>query len=502
MFQRLKSVLWTRSDVTALPAAVDRPALRAALLRRRADELLQSGRFSEALQCYDVALAITRDLAGEQPGGHRHPWMIASLQYSRASVLTILNRPAEAITALEESEERYREAGAANVPNIDLLLADVHARRGLAQHTLGHGISAVLDLDAATVAYRQRFTGEQGDPYALDLARVLAMNAYVLHTWGDTDLAVASADAAMRLYNQEVRAGRYQVHGTMHEGYWQMAADVAAELHAAHNRFKIAMAISTIAVVLARSRFAHQRTVEHRRMLARALVRRGLYMQAMDGSGSDEIAQGQALDAQVVQQVQADWERIQAGAHPAQITLATALAVAAQELGADRVPDILASTLTRPAIEVAFLSPSDRCEPALAAEYARQLAEISLALWKARRAEALRIGIEAHYLFAVASRMQTSPMRYQMHDYGPTWARVLLACAQEYESRRQAGTALDLAAWAGSVATRMLPGSLLDTTLRPLIRECIEQHGRLCIANGNRKMGNEILQQARSLWNE
>lgn len=98
------------------------------------------------------------------------------------------------------------------------------------------------------------------------------MNARVLRTWGDPDLAVASADAAMRLYNREVRTDRYRAQATMHAGYWQMAADVAATLHAAHKRFNIAMAISTIAVTLARSEFAHQRTVEHRRMLATALI--------------------------------------------------------------------------------------------------------------------------------------------------------------------------------------------------------------------------------------
>lgn len=104
-------------------------------------------------------------------------------------------------------------------------------------------------------------------------------------------------------------------------------------------------------------------------------------------------------------------------------------------------------------------------------------------------------------MFAIASRKQTSAMRQQMNVYGPLWARTLLTCSQAYEAEGQRHMALDLAAWGGGVAKNLLPFSVLDTQLRPLIRACMEQHGRLSIATDDTHEGEAILYQITTLWN-
>lgn len=495
MFEQAVRMQQRHNSAMPFPEDASDPEARAALLGRQADEMLANGQCYEALQSYDAALAIARDLARKYRGNDQYSRMIAGLQYSRAGALIALNRHTEAIEALDESERRYQEVSAGSIAHIEALFADIQTRRGLARHLRGYGISAALDLDAAVVAYRWQLTRQQDDPYRLKLARALAINAHILRAWGDPDLAVASADAAMRLYKLAERTAEYRAQATAHMEYWHMAANVAAELHAAQGRLQSAIVADATASAIAQSMLNHHHSIRYRQLLAGALVRQGLHMQALDGSRKGEalIARGRELDARAARQAMTQWRQAQAGDDPARMTLAAALAAAAQELGSSRVPDTLISALTRPAVHVALLSPSDRCSLNHAADYARQLAEISLALWHSRRGEALRLGIESHYLFAVASRMQTTATRHLMYDYGPIWARVLLACAQEYESRRLVSAAFDVAAWAGRVAAQLLPISLLDQELRPLIRECLERYSRLRHADGAWEAGQRDL---------
>jgi hypothetical protein len=245
-----------------------------------------------------------------------------------------------------------------------------------------------------------------------------------------------------------------------------------------------------------------RQTIRDVQELATTLARKGLHMQAnnMRQDAETLLAEARSLNAAATQQAVEQWARVQAGTEPTQVTLASSLAVAAQELGADRVPNELATSLIRPATDVALFSPFDRCSPEHAHEYAAQLADISIALLPQRRAEGLRLGLEAHYLFAIASRMQTPAMRYQMNGYGPPWARVLLACSRAYEAEGELSMALDLAAWGGGVAKNLLPFSALEPELRPLLHECVEQHGRLCIVTSDKREGEAILRQAKTLW--
>lgn len=91
--------------------------------------------------------------------------------------------------------------------------------------------------------------------------------------------------------------------------------------------------------------------------------------------------------------------------------------------------------MTRPAIDCVIATPAHRCPPQLAPAYAVELAQLALSMLRAAPEAGLRMGLEAHYLFAVASEQQVLAMRYQFQDFGPAWARVLLACSRVFQDR-------------------------------------------------------------------
>ncbi len=90
-------------------------------------------------------------------------------------------------------------------------------------------------------------------------------------------------------------------------------------------------------------------------------------------------------------------------------------------------------------------------------------------------------------------------MRYQFQDFGPAWARVLLACSRVFQERGDPAMALDLAAWAGGVALQLGPFALLDRPMFELVRDCLERHAGLLAASGDQQAGEEALAAVRTL---
>jgi hypothetical protein len=71
-------------------------------------------------------------------------------------------------------------------------------------------------------------------------------------------------------------------------------------------------------------------------------------------------------------------------------------------------------------------------------------------------------------------------MRYQFHEFGPVWARVLLACSRLCDSHLSSkALALDLAASAEDVATSLMQLGFPHKELRSLAQTCMEHHGTL-----------------------
>jgi hypothetical protein len=64
-------------------------------------------------------------------------------------------------------------------------------------------------------------------------------------------------------------------------------------------------------------------------------------------------------------------------------------------------------------------------------------------------------------------------MRYQFHDYGATWARMLLALIPVFESSPGGAViAEDLAGWLGGVTAQLQPFALIDQVTARLVEEC------------------------------
>ncbi|GII22960.1 hypothetical protein [Planosporangium mesophilum] len=504
----------------------------------RARLLAASGRPAAALILQEEALAIVRDLAAEYPDDLRVTRMLADALYATGSSLTAIGRPDVAVAVLDEGARTYQELGRRGA-TVRRPLADVHAAKGAAELARGHGASAVLELDSAVNTYLalRALTDDNpaddndGDTDPLDLARVLALNASALRAHGDPDLAVASAGAALRLYASHAPAS------PAHTTYLLLAASTASDLHGAHGRLESALEADDVAVRAARAaaeaggrlgrtagtgaagdRAAGDRAagdgaagdgaagddgaaddpVDRDRVtreLATALTRKGVHLRAVGrgAEGDSFVAQGRAADAAASDLVTQEWE---AGTRP--VTLAGSLETAVRVLGPGRVPDTLVESLVGSAASRELLAPSGRCGPQGSPGYAATLADIANQLLPVAPAEGVRIGLEAHYLFAVASRAQTMPMRHAYAEFGFRWALVLLACSRHYAAD-DLPMALDLAGWADVAAMGLVPFLAGSPGMTALVRECLVHHADLYARNGETEAGAEVLRVVRSL---
>lgn len=356
------------------------------------------------------------------------------------------------------------------------MIADVQLRRAGAFALQRRGASAIVELDSAVTAYIQ-LTG--GGP-SLDLARALSRNGLFLALFGDPDMAVGSADQALRIYlTTQKQGGPLQIRAE-DAGYLNQAAACAGIIHLRFGRQDIGLAAAQL----------------------------GLQFDAAEADASlvrsalQKLNSGAQMDAQTVakinqilsQRLGSDYYARGQSAAPDDLpstTLASALAAS----GAD-VDGGLAQALTRPARECKLLIPTQRCPLPVAPIYAAKLAAIAVKMMSAMPAAGIRIGLEAHYLFAAASRAQTTEMRHGFADFGVPWAQVLLACSMAFEAYKDTAMALDLASWAGGVAQQLAPFAAINADAASVARECIEHHGRLLIASGDRKAGEQALAAA------
>ncbi|MBE1531423.1 hypothetical protein [Actinomadura algeriensis] len=73
-------------------------------------------------------------------------------------------------------------------------------------------------------------------------------NAEVLHRFGDPDLAVASADCAIRQYLNKSAEINASAGGSVHIDRFRRAIAIASELHAAGGRLHLALQVDDMAV--------------------------------------------------------------------------------------------------------------------------------------------------------------------------------------------------------------------------------------------------------------
>jgi tetratricopeptide (TPR) repeat protein len=423
MFGGSKSTKHQESEILGLTDS----ARKSAIVHRDAQR---------AVELQGEAAALTRELTAKYPGDMRHAQSLGAILYSLGAYLTTAQQPEEAVKVLNECEQVYLNLQETS-SRIDVLLADVAARRGVAHAVLGKGASAVVDLQSAVQSYHARGSSEPTDPHYFDFARVLAINADVLRAFGDPDLAVASADWAIVLYvNESARANR-SVDAALHPLYLRRAVDVAVMIHKANGREDVARTASEIG----------QRTG-------------GLLSLETLASRADSLSLTLTL------------------------TVARALERAAQLLGHERVEDELIEVCTpqRELVNQNFF-PLQRSN-ATPEVFAQTLAELAIDLLALDPKPGMRLGLEAHYIFAGASRLQTLPMRYQFSDFGIPWARVLLACSRQMVTEGNRVMAMDLAAWAGGVAGQLSPFIAMSSEIQTLAQACAQHYRQLLTGNG------------------
>ena len=197
---------------------------------RREGDLLRRARAAESAG--DLATAIegrlaAADLRRRSGSGPE----LGEVLYDLAGTLLRDGRADDAVAALDEAEDAY-----GLVPSLRCAdrVADVQVRRAVGYGLAGAGASAVVDAQSAVLHHRG---GKQRD-----LARALAVNADVLAAYGDPDLAVASADLAVRLF----LAARGPAGGRDREEL-RRALAVAVAVHAAHGRHDLAAQAGAVA---------------------------------------------------------------------------------------------------------------------------------------------------------------------------------------------------------------------------------------------------------------
>jgi tetratricopeptide (TPR) repeat protein len=408
----------------------------------------------------------------------------------RARTLATDGRFDESIAALLQAEQEH--VASSHGTSDAAFLADLWVLRGMAQYRRGYGGSAVLDLDAGVSSHGDLAASGDRDAQ-LALAKALALNASVLQLFGDPELAAGSADAAIRLFLQHTDRLDDGPPEATNSHHLCLAARVSGDVHAVSGRLEIALQADDIAVRTA-DRLADSDRPDDERLLVEAMTRKALRLR--DAGRMDEARPlfRSALDA--------DYDAAQAvseqlAADPP-LTLAQALASATERLGRPPSYDDLIA-LTTPAPHATLATTSGRCDLEAAPVRARELAGLARPMLGADPEAGLRLGLEAHYLFALGSRNGAQAMRFRLGEFGPVWADLLIDLSRAFEAAGESALAMDMAAWGGGLANSLLPFTVSDEGLRSLVADCIERHGALLAAAGESDRARDAFTAARDL---
>lgn len=209
-----------------------------------AQRLASTGHADEAVARYSAAADIARRLAEADPADPRPLRVYAGMLFSLAGLRARAGQHREKLSALRECGDVYRDLAARRFADVRPELAEVEARKSEAQFGLQLGASAVLDADTAVTLYRELFAESGSDEVALGLAAALIYNAEALARYGDPDLAVASADYAVRLCLPRQQA----------PGFVAARLKLAGALQAGNGDMTLAQALTAAGHMLGRER--------------------------------------------------------------------------------------------------------------------------------------------------------------------------------------------------------------------------------------------------------
>ncbi|MEI5527075.1 hypothetical protein WB401_34520 [Streptomyces brasiliscabiei] len=476
--------------------------LRVGELFAEAQLLMLQGRPAEGVAPHQEARRLMYGLIERNPGDRAAKEMLGNVLYGLGSTLTSADEPGQAIDALTECAAVYGELSVPTGPGGDAasggpdpaamvpLLADVRARKAHALSALGHGASAVVESDEAVMAYLGLGAEAADSPHRLDLARVLSLNARVLYSFGDRDLAVCSADWAVRYYlarAEAINTGPL-VESLMHGGYLRTAAGIAARVHTEQGRLSIALGAGATEVHCARAQ-AESDSPADLGHLASTLTRHGLNLRiaGRTAEGNELIREARGIDPAAEAGATREWQSLtgrspeQGGRRPV-TCYSAAIAVATRVLGEGEVPSVLRDLAFDPSDGATTVTPSLLCQPQTAPTLATLLAEAALGLLRDARPDSWDaagvMGIQAHCLFAAASRARATAMLDRFHESGGTWARLLLALIPLYENGAIPATGEDLRGWLAGIVLQLQPFAHRDEVTRRLVEECEAFIGR------------------------
>ncbi|WP_019060381.1 hypothetical protein [Streptomyces prunicolor] len=145
------------------------------------------------------------------------------------------------------------------------------------------------------------------------------------------------------------------------------------------------------------------------------------------------------------------------------------------------------AAVTAPATDCSLVTSYLRCTSDDAPMVAGMFAAAATATWEREPAASLRLGLEAHVLYAHQSERQSSELRHNMGEHGPSWALVLLACSQITARNGLRELTLDLSSWIASTVAALTPFAVTDLETRSVAHDCTSWRVELMRAAGDRK---------------
>jgi hypothetical protein len=359
-----------------------------------------------AIEKYSAGCAIVRQMVADDVPEAVSGTQLGAMLYSLGQwQLEAADLPG-AIASLTEAEAAYVRLGEEPAG----LVADVVIRRALVHRAAGEPLSAMADAQQAVVT-AFNWGRQAGDDRAIPVARVLGLAAEVqLFTGGDPEVAVAAADWSVRAYQEmffadgQLELPREQVFG------YRCAVRSAAVVHAAFGRTQLAQPL-----------------------LVNAL--------ALDNEPWPEF------------------DDAVAHVRDFQPTLAAALRAAGGHDDLARRLDEFKETVRQGVI----LVPAARCRTHDAPAVARELVDAQTTL-SIGVPEELLLGLEAHALFAEASRCRDPGLRDQFGEFGAIWAVAVMNFGQRMFDLDLDSAARDAARWLRDIISRLQPHAMNENS--------------------------------------
>ncbi len=372
----------------------------------------------------------------------------AQAHFNYANALGSMGHYDEALKQLHSGEQCYLQLNLAKHTDVHYEYVNLLSHRATLLRILGKGVSTLLESDAALFRCRTLYSAEHDDPHTLTVMHQFALHAKNEFEFGDMDLAVASADFSIQLFhgNQAKISQSPQV--LQHFHVLALAASIASQIHNAAGRNNTAIGADEYAV--SATEFLLKNQGEYRKAeYAAAMMRRAMHLHEKGDRDAAQalLAKSHSIDAESAAQAADDYSAYHKKEFQQQATLRNALAFTQKMLPKEEYVAALIQNLTRPAMDTAWFSFSDRVSSPVAPNYAILLFELSEKIRTHSPTVALRLGLEAHLMLAKASREQVSELRHPEIDLMVTWRNGLQTLTEIATQLERPALATEFSDW-------------------------------------------------------